>query len=150
MPLSSDVAERERRIARLREIKADLAISGGQTSAWDELVDMFHSTADLLEAAAKEMACNYAERPPSFPDALELRMQNLMVHLATTRRLSASLRSLYRSLTPSQRMRADRLLPTLYAECGWLGRPTETQPRGSTRAGANLKIDGRERSPLAA
>ena len=107
---------------RLAEIAADLAISAAQTAAWEVFVETFDVIARALEAVDVEVAEHFADRAPSLPNALTVQVCALSARLRATRMLKGITDSLYRSLTPRQRERANRLLPAVCGELVWPSR----------------------------
>lgn len=127
---------------RLAEIATDLGISETQRGAWEVFVETFRTVADLLETIDDEVAGQFAERPPSLCDALELELISLSAHLEAVRMLKANTKALYSMLTQRQRVRADRLLPTLCAAFAWLSRPAGERVVSS--AGPTRASDGKQ------
>ena len=68
-----------------------------------------------------EVNSQFADRPPAFPKLLELEMCSLATHSKAAAALRMVTSSLYAALKPAQRERADRFLPALCEELGWLG-----------------------------
>lgn len=108
---------------RLVEIEADLGIAGAQAGAWEVFVETFEMIAGVLEKLDAEVAGQFADRAPSLPNAVELHLRSLSARLEAARLLKAITESLYRSLSPRQRERADRLLPPVCGLLACTGRP---------------------------
>lgn len=105
--------------SRLTEIECELGIAGFQQAAWDVFVETFTTVQDSLGRVTRASAHRFAERAPSLPEMLRAKRSRLAAELEAARMLEAIADSLYRTLTPRQRIHADRLLLPVCRELIW-------------------------------
>jgi len=123
MQRHTDLHALESRIyPRLVDIRVELGIGEHQKAAWDVFANALVAVARALERADIKVAEGFADRAPPLPRTLAAQNHLLSVQLTATRMLKAIVDSLYRFLTPPQRQRADRLLPTVLREIAWPSR----------------------------
>lgn len=104
--------------SRLDEIAEDLGIAGFQRPVWNVFVDTVEDAHRELAAIKAVSARNVAETAPGFQEALSSRSKLIAAERRRFAELVEITEILYRSLTPRQRVRADRLLRPL---CSGLG-----------------------------
>jgi LTXXQ motif family protein len=134
---------------QITRVHADLGISERQDAAWGVFVKTLNTAVELLDDVEDEVALPFAERPPSFPKALDWELTRLSAHAEAMWMLKAITSALYCSLTPHQRERADRFLPTLCGEFVWLNTTMPARRQSPTRSLVTRPSD-RQKSQLTA
>lgn len=104
--------------SRLLELEDELGIMGFQKAAWQVFVEALETVAKTLETIDADCAQSIHDRAPSLPLVLGIQTQRLTARLQANRLLKAITDSLYRSLNPRQRERADRLLAPILKDIG--------------------------------
>jgi hypothetical protein len=96
---------------RLASLGNELEITRFQRAPWDVFVDNLVYVRDTLDRHG--VASPATGHCATLPDRLRVRKARLAAELEAVGLLDAVTDGLYRSLSPSQRQRADRLLPSL-------------------------------------
>lgn len=106
--------------SRLAELEVDLGIEGHQRIKWNRFVEEFQRISHLVNNVDNICTAGYsADRAPAIPEALQAHAHRLSAEVAAANGLTAAVDRFYKSLTPRQRSRADRLLPAVWREFGW-------------------------------
>lgn len=100
-------------------LERDLAINCEQKAAWDAFVNVFSMIASVRGSIAIHQHRPASDRAPSIAGALASYSRKLEADLAACEALGAGIGDLYRSLTPQQRTRADRLFTVACSRLGW-------------------------------
>jgi hypothetical protein len=107
---------------RLAALERDLGIGGDQRVAWEAFVETFRSVARSLRCESTRVLAQ--DRVPPITEALRAHSRRLAAEMVATNRLNAIIDNLYQSLTPRQKMCADRFLAVLCCKLGWEVRAT--------------------------
>jgi len=100
------------------DLEQELGIAGLQEPLWHIFIDTLEALSDDLKAPAVGAASPMGVLAPSLPELLRIHHGRLAIERMGVRNLIESLDLLYRSLTPRQRRRADRLLRPLFVKIG--------------------------------
>src|SRR5215510_10425025 len=93
---------------RLEKLRCELAIADEQRAAWRAFVDSYRSLRSCLCCEMTDVLSQPAEQASPLTEVLNAYASCLSAELAAVETLAATLKKLYRTLSPQQRMRADR------------------------------------------
>lgn len=102
----------------VRQVALELSIDGPQKPLWHAFVETLQALSDELTPTDCGTNSPSTEIAPSLPELLRSQHRRLAFKCRTMRDLIENLELLYRSLTPRQRGRADRLLRPLVKKIG--------------------------------
>jgi hypothetical protein len=104
--------------SRLSDIERDLGIGEFQKPLWDAFIETFESVSERLFVADIQAAPCQLDYSPSLHSKLQSRFVRLAVERKALAELMEVIDILYRSFTPMQQARADRLLLPLFGALG--------------------------------
>jgi LTXXQ motif family protein len=108
---------------RLKRVEIELDLRPHQRCAWRVFADLYGEARSSIEAIDAFVEHEGNERPLAFKHALENEAKKLAVRLGAARHIAGAAEVFLASLTPQQRVRANRLLWVVGVELGLLHRP---------------------------
>jgi hypothetical protein len=98
---------------RIAFLRAELDISGTQKNAWQDYSDALRLYAAIMDDMHRQIADRLREENASPHRILELRIRMMKPNLAVLEALRPPSVALYRTLSPEQRIKADRAVPAI-------------------------------------